>query len=180
MAILHALYAAYAVRHRDGFMLRLVIFGLVAGWVELFADRWVVEKTGTLVYDPDALFILRSPAYMPFAWASLLIQLGGVGWWLGRRWSARVASLVLGTAGTLNVALYENWARDAGWWFYRDVRMIGHAPVYVLGCEALVLLTLPVLVAVAARLPPAWSPALGALAGLWIWGAAVIAFALLG
>ncbi len=179
VVIEHVLYVGYILRHRDGLLLRLLVFGIAAGFAELLADRWVVETTGTLVYNADGLFIWRSPAYMPFAWASLLVQFGAVGWWLSRRWSVPVASLILALGGTLNVALYEEWARGAGWWFYRDVRMISHTPLYVVGCEALVVLALPALVDVAARRRLGWSLVLGALAGLWIWGAAVMAFGLL-
>ncbi len=51
-----------------------MIVAIVAGWVELLADWWLVSKTGTLVYYPGGPFILRSPLYMPFAWGIVLIQ----------------------------------------------------------------------------------------------------------
>src|SRR5271165_3898004 len=44
----NALLLAFVLRHRDGLLARLMLFGLVAGFVELAADAWLVDFTHTL------------------------------------------------------------------------------------------------------------------------------------
>jgi hypothetical protein len=50
VGIVLALNLAFIWRHRDLFLARLFVVSLVAGFVELAADWWLVDQTGTLVY----------------------------------------------------------------------------------------------------------------------------------
>ncbi|GAB3257315.1 hypothetical protein GCM10027347_19690 [Larkinella harenae] len=53
----------------DSFLRKLLVLGLIAGIGELLADWWLVDTTGTLVYPNKESMLIRSPFYMPFAWA---------------------------------------------------------------------------------------------------------------
>src|ERR1039457_2831811 len=46
----NALLLGFVFLHRDGLLARFMIFGLVAGVVELAADAWLVDYTRTLDY----------------------------------------------------------------------------------------------------------------------------------
>jgi hypothetical protein len=98
---------------------------------------------------------------------------------LSQRWSLPLASLGIGLIGALTIPLYEEWAKGAGWWFYRNTRMLSNAPWYIIGGEFLIVLTLPLMIRAAEKARPGWSIALGVLQGLWIWVAYALAFALL-
>ena len=53
-------------------MARLILFGLITGFVELAADAWIVDVTHTLDYSVGGgPMIWRSPFWMPFAWEIL-------------------------------------------------------------------------------------------------------------
>src|SRR3954471_21869430 len=44
------LLLAFVLHRGDAFLARLIVFGLVAGFMELFADAWLVTYTRTLDY----------------------------------------------------------------------------------------------------------------------------------
>src|SRR5689334_5886230 len=46
----NAILAGYALARRDRFMGRLLLFGLLVGFLELFTDAWIVDVTGSLDY----------------------------------------------------------------------------------------------------------------------------------
>jgi hypothetical protein len=86
---------------------RLMLLAVVAGWVELLADRWLVDATGTLMYHSGGPFVVRSPLYMPFAWGVVLVQTAYVGWRLlkslGKMWGVLITSLL----GAVIIPFYE-------------------------------------------------------------------------
>src|SRR5262245_8690756 len=70
----------------------LLLFGLVAGFGELWADWVHVEHFKSLVYtDYFGYRLLASPLYMPFGWALTVAQFGYFALRLRERWSARTA-----------------------------------------------------------------------------------------
>lgn len=77
---------------------------------------------------------------MPFAWTVVTIQLGYFGWWMGKRWGLPTASLLIALFGAVNIPLYEQWAKNAGWWYYRNTPMVGNTPWYIIGGEFLIAL----------------------------------------
>jgi len=174
-----ALFISYAWRHHDNFVARIILFSLVTGWTELLADQWLVDVTGTLVYLPGGPFVWRSPLYMPFAWTVVTTQLGYIGWWLSKRYGTLFASVLIGLIGAVNIPLYEQWAKGANWWFYRNTSMLGNTPWYIIGGEFLIALTLPVAMSVVEKRHWRVSVLVGVAQGLWIWGAYVLALWLL-
>lgn len=170
----------YIYRYQDALLGRFLLFGLAAGWTELLADRWLVEATGTLVYVPGGPFVMRSPLYMPFAWAVVLVQIGYIGWRLAGWLGTPAASILTALLGAVNIPLYEQWARGANWWFYQNAPMLGHTPWFIICGEALITLALPGVLLAAEKAPPGWSIALGILQGLWIWVSYAFFYTLLG
>jgi len=135
-AIILSLFVAFIFKHKDRVLLGWLVFGLVAGFGELLADWWLVQ-TGTLVYPQDEPMIWVSPAYMPFAWAMVLLQIGGLASWFTERYSTVVAGVLTAVAAGINIPLYEHLAKGADWWFYQSTPMIFSAPYYVILAEFL-------------------------------------------
>ncbi|MFL6528885.1 MAG: DUF6989 domain-containing protein [Chthoniobacterales bacterium] len=122
----------FAVARRDAFLGRLLLFGVVVGFVELFADAWLVDYTRTLDYSLGGGPILwRSPIWMPFAWEIVAVQFG----YLGLRLWERFGTLGLGFIGLLgaiNIPFYEEMAKRIHWWQYRGCRMLSNTPYYII------------------------------------------------
>jgi len=173
---MYILLGLFAFRHNDLFLKRLLVFGLTAGVVELLADCWLVKNTGTLVYPTDEPMIACSPLYMPFAWAVILIQIGYLGWLISnteKMWISMLCTTVIGFAV---IPLFEHWAKNAGWWYYQNCKMIGNTPWYIILAEGLICSFLPFFYKhISARNYRA-QLILGIIEGLWIWVSYFIAF----
>jgi len=178
--IMTSSYTWYVWWHHEALLGRILLFGLATGWTELLADRWLVDVTTTLVYLPGGPFVVRSPLYMPFAWMIVTTQLGYISWWMGKRWGIPAASLLIALFGAVNIPLYEQWAKNAEWWYYRATPMLGNTPWYIIGGEFLIALSLPATIALFEKRH--WSVSIGAgiCQGLWIWVSYFIAFRLVG
>ena len=173
-------FIVYFLARRDGLIGRLMLLAVVAGWVELLADRWLVDVTKTLVYQPGGPFVVRSPLYMPFAWGVVLIQTAYIGWRLLGPLGRSLAALLTGLVGAVTIPLYEWWAKGAVWWYYRDTCMWGVVPLYIILGEFLIAGALVLLVERLEERPWWMAPVLGAVQGLWIWVSYAVAFALVG
>ncbi|MFB6254577.1 MAG: hypothetical protein ABEI06_08210 [Halobacteriaceae archaeon] len=116
---------------------RLIILGTVAGGVELIADYFLVEIANTLVYPSSLPMILRSPLYMPLAWAILITQMGYLAYRLNEHHGSIAGSVIPAILAIGIVGIYEMGARTAGIWMYTDAPlfMIGHAPLFILIAE---------------------------------------------
>lgn len=136
-ALILALDVAFIVRYRDRTLLAWLVFGLVAGFAELPADAWLVAGTDSLVYPPDEPMLWDSPAYMPFSWAMVLIQLGVIADALRKKFSLLTASVLIAVIGGINIPIYEHLAHEGNWWSYRDTPMLFAAPYYVILAEAI-------------------------------------------
>ena len=174
---LYVFYWFYALHYKNPLILRLVLFGTIAGILELVTDHYLVSTINSLVYPGKELMIWSSPAYMPFAWSNVLLQLSFVGMLFTRKFGLLKASIILCIAGGMYIPMYEHLAKDAGWWWYNDnVRMVLNAPLYVIVCEALISLSLPVLISYAERHSPQRTVLVGLAEGLWILLSAYLAF----
>ena len=174
---LYLFYWVYAIYFKNPLVLRLVIFGTIAGILELITDHYLVDTIDSLVYPGDEMMIWSSPAYMPFAWSNVLLQLSFIGVLLTRKYGLIVASVVLCIAGGMYIPLYEHLAKDAGWWWYHNnTRMILNAPVYVIVCEALISLSLPTLTSYAERKSVLRTALVGVVEGIWIFISAFLAY----
>ena len=143
-----ALLTAFAVVRRDKLMARLILFGLLVGFVELAADAWLVNATATLDYSiAGGPLLWDSPVWMPLAWAAVAVQTGYVGIRLSERFGG-LGLLLTGVLGAVDIPYYEEMARRIHWWTYDACRMISNTPYYIILGEfgiavALVLLARP-------------------------------------
>jgi hypothetical protein len=143
VALQLAVYGGYLLATRDGLILRLAIFGLIVGFVELYGDAWAVREAG-LSYPPAEPMIWASPLYMPFAYVPAMMQFGYLAWWAAQRWSLLSASLFLGAVGGASMPGYEYLAKSAGFWEYRGVPMLlDTTPYYIILAEVLLAVVLP-------------------------------------
>lgn len=176
---LYLFYWFYAWKFNNPLILRLLIIGTVAGILELVSDHYLVQTIGSLVYPGNELMFWDSPAYMPFAWSNVLLQLSFIGVLLTRKYGLLKASIVLCIAGGMYIPMYEHLAAGAEWWWYnKNTWMILNAPVYVIICEALISLSLPTLVFFSEHQKWGRSIILGLIIGIWIFVSAIVAFTL--
>jgi hypothetical protein len=178
--VMPLIYLWYVRCCHDLLLGRILLFGLATGWTELLADHWLVDTTATLFYLPGGPFVWNSPLYMPFAWMIVVTQLGYFGWWMAKRWGVAIASLLIALFGAVNIPLYEQWAKNAGWWYYRNTPLLGNTPWYIIGGEFLITLSLPAAIMFLEKRHWSLSICAGICQGLWIWVSYVIAFRLLG
>jgi hypothetical protein len=184
-----SLYAAYTARYRDWKLLRWLVVVVVAGFVELVADWWLVMRagpildgvqTGNLIYG-EMPKIWKSPAYMPLAWAGVLVQIMALGVWLRGRLGMVKATLITALIGGINIPVYEMIARWAEWWIYVHVPMaVKNAPWYIIVGEFLCCLPLVWIGVRAERARVDRLILLGVLAGAGIFVAYWVAFQMVG
>ena len=175
-----ALVAIAARRAWRPLVARLLLFGLVAGIIELFTDFSGEVVARSLIYPPNEPMLWASPLYMPLSWMVTLTLIGYLAWRLGTLAPGWAAILLTGLWGAVNIPFYEEMAYHAGWWRYAPAPGLGHTPYYVMLFEGLLVALLPPLVA---RLETRgwWSVALRGLAlGVWAPWAALFAWLLIG
>jgi len=178
---LYAFYWFYALYFKNPLIHRLVIFGTIAGILELVTDHYLVETIDSLVYPGDEPMIWSSPAYMPFAWSNVLLQLSFIGVLLNKRYNMIKASIILCIAGGMYIPLYEHLAKGAGWWWYNpNTIQLLNAPVYVIVCEALISLSLPTFIAYAYKHSLRKTTLLGVGEGIWIFASAILSYTIAG
>jgi hypothetical protein len=140
------LVCGYLLWTRDPLIRALLIFALVVGFGELPADAFSVLTKQTLVYPPGGPMLWASPLYMPFSWLAVMVQMGFIAHWLEQRLGTGRAMGIMGLLGLSYVPLFEYLAHSAGFWYYRDCRMLlGITPFYVILAEGLILAALPLL-----------------------------------
>jgi hypothetical protein len=161
----------------------LLLFGLVAGVLELWADWVHVVYFHSLVYtDYFGFELLASPSYMPIAWWLTVVQFGYFGLRLADRWPAWAAVGVPTALGMTLPPWYEEFAAPARVWFYPPHGlMLSHTPLWIIftygGCMFAIASS-----AVLFYRPRAWGRAViaGVFTGASIMFSGVIWFALLG
>lgn len=142
----NALLLGFVLLHRDGLLLRFMLFGLAAGFMELAADAWLVDFTRTLDYSIGGGPLLwRSPAWMPFAWEVVAVQFGYLGLRLQEHFG-KFGLVIIGVLGAINIPYYEEMARRIHWWRYGGCRMISGTPYYIILGEFLIAMVFAVLV----------------------------------
>jgi hypothetical protein len=170
----------YLIVYRDRVLLHWILFGLAAGWIELIADWYLIAETRTLDYPPKEWIIWKSPAYMPFDWAMVLIQLGVVGTWLRNRRGLLWGTVLTGLIGGIFIPFYECLANRADWWSYHDTPMFWHVPYYIVLAEFLLSVPLVLMDHLVEGRSLAYSVLLGVVEGFAILVAAVFAYWLVG
>lgn len=172
----NALLLGFAYLHRDGLLMRFMIFGLVAGFTELAADAWLVGYTRTLDYSiGGGPMLWRSPLWMPFAWEIVAVQFGYLGLRLQEHFG-KFGLILIGLLGAVNMPYYEEMARRIHWWQYRSCRLLGGTPYYIILGEFFIAVAFALLVKKFRRSDVASASLLGAAAGAAIFVSYGIAF----
>jgi hypothetical protein len=161
----------------------LLLFGLVAGVLELWADWVHVVYFHSLVYtDYFGFRLLSSPSYMPIGWWLTTVQFGYLGLRLADSWPAWAAVAVATAVGMTLPPWYEELAPTARTWYYPPHGvMLSHTPLWIIftygGCMFVIASA-----AVLFYRPKAWGRAViaGVFTGAGIMFSGVIWFALLG
>ena len=167
--VMNLIFSAYVLLRRDMLMATLMVFGLVAGFAELFSDHYAIV-TGSLVYPKEGPFLWTSPLYMPFSWVFTFAQLGYLAVYIRQRNGLVLSIIAMAFIGGSSIPIYEYLAKNAEFWYYQKVPMLwSSVPIYVIASEAFLAISLPFL---AARLQPEkWALAalLGLIQGAWIY-----------
>lgn len=169
-----------ALRWRDVFLQKLVLFGLVAGITELAADNWLVNGINSLFYPAEQVHIWASPFYMPLAWAVILIQVGYLGGLLGMKKSLIKSIGISFIIGILFIPVFETCAKFAGWWYYESSAKLLDTPYYIILGEGLICAALPIIFHKIARKNWLGTALTGILQGLWIFAAYYIGYLIFG
>jgi hypothetical protein len=169
-------YGLYAWSTGDKLIQRLFIFGLAAGFAELMADAWLVHFTRTLIYPEGGPMLASSPAYMPFSWLVVIIQLGFIAHLLLLKFSVVRTGFLLMLLAGLMIPLYEYWAIKAGWWHYRHTAMIWGVPYFIFGAEAILAFSIPFFVKRVAEGKLYFNVIFGILQGIIMWLACIAAY----
>ena len=160
---------------------RLMLVGLVAGICELFTDASGQYVVHSLIYPVGELTIWTSPLYMPLSWLVTLTYLGYISWRLRALLGWRIAILLCGLLGAIDIPFFEEISYYGGWWRYVPTHfMLGHTPAYVALFEGLVVAVLPLLFDRLERRTWMETVALGVVTGIWLAISALTAWLLLG
>ncbi len=160
---------------------RLMLVGLIAGICELFTDASGQYVVHSLVYPTGELTIWTSPLYMPLSWLVTLTYLGYISWRLRALLGWRVAIILCGLLGAIDIPLFEEISYYGGWWRYESTHlMLGHTPAYVALFEGLIVAVLPLLFDRLERRTWIETVILGIFIGIWMAVAALTAWLLLG
>jgi len=138
-----SLFLTHTLVYKDRVMARLLLFGLTFGVVELMADALCVRYTRTLDYSvAHSPMLGLSPYWMPTAWMIVAAQIGYVGSRLMVRFGTGLGMALTALLGAVNIPFYEEMAFHAHWWRYMNCRMLGHTPLYIIGAELIIGLSL--------------------------------------
>lgn len=171
----------YAFLRQDRFLKKLLLFGIIAGIIELFADNWLVNGIQLLIYPRNEAMIWASPAYMPFAWAVVLIQVGYLGYLISKVHGIKLGSMATFGIGLVFIPVFEFLAKYAGWWEYVTTdKMILHTPYFIILGEGLICLLLPLIFFKEWKLKWWYSLLLGLFAGIWIYFCYFVAYNITG
>lgn len=112
----------------------LLIFGVAAGVLELWADWVHVTHFGSLVYtDYFGFRLLASPSYMPIGWGLTVVQFGYLALRLRDRWKPWIAVSAVTILGMALPPWYEELAAPAQAWYYTTGGpMLSHTPVWII------------------------------------------------
>jgi hypothetical protein len=164
----NAILIGFTVWTRDPVIARLLVFGLAVGVVELAADAWIVDVTGTLDYTPShSMMVWRSPWWMIMAWELVALQFAYIGLRLRDRFGALGLALS-GLLGAVNIPFYEEMALRLSWWRYGGCPMLSNTPYYIIIGEFFLVVCFGLLAPSVRRSSWLLVGASGALAGVCI------------
>lgn len=176
-----AVLVVYSFIKKDTQFQVFLLFSMLAGFTELLADYWLVKGINDLEYASPEPLLVVSPAYMPFAWAVVLSQIGFIGWRLVTQLGMLKASIIIGIVGGIIIPVYEHSAKGAAWWVYNDwTHEFWNAPYYIILGEALICMVLPWIFEKINNKKWMLAAGLGVLHGLWIFISYYLSYLIVG
>jgi len=168
-ALIELSFIAYILVKRDELGQKFMMACLVAGFVELLADWYLIVIDKSLVYMPGGPFVWKSPLYMPFSWTGNLFIFGVIGRWFDKKWNLATAAVITGILGGIIMPYWEYVAKSSGFWYYRDTMMLGPVPYYIIVGEFFIAACLPLAFRLVKRFNN-WlaSIGMGIIFGLWL------------
>jgi hypothetical protein len=161
----------------------LLLFGLVGGILELWADWLHTTYFHSLVYTDYLGFkLFESPSYMPIGWCVTIVQFGYLALRLQEFWPKPLAVGVLTVLGMSLPPWYEELAAPAKAWHYQPTGiMVSHTPLWIILTYGGCMFSIATL-ALKFYAPRAWGQALlgGIFTGAAIMYSAVLCISLLG
>ncbi len=168
---------AYAFYNKDQRLIAILLMATIAGFLELFADKWLVETTNKLFYEKGEPMLLDSPAYMPFSWAVILTQFAVITDRIRQYWNMLWAVIAGALLGGMLIPFFEHCAKGACWWSYSDWQHeFWNTPYFIILGEALIGALLPIVALKLTKPLSFWVLLAGVIVGLWIWGAYYISY----
>lgn len=187
IVLAYVAYAVYAIKIRDHTLWLWLIFGFFTGLTELASncDYFLVEEMKVLIYPSDFPKIGVTPAYLRFGWGLIFTTLGLIGLYIRKRSPTSVeATLLTAALGAILISVFENLARQAGWWYYQKTPMLIWTPYFVNVFEFLsTLVIVPVgwwIVSSPTKRAYFWAVGFGIAMGIWMCIAMRIAYWFLG
>jgi hypothetical protein len=176
--LLNLMIICFIIKQKDFMLARFYVFGLLVGFGELPSDYLAVAVQHTLVYAANEPFIWKSPAYMPFSWAVVMVQLGYLAWWMFHKWGLLKATLLTSILGSINLPTYEFIAKQAGFWYYQNSWMIffDSTPVYVIAGEFLLVISIPYIILQVEKCKPLWIPLWSLIQSVLIYISTIVAY----
>ncbi|MDH4261451.1 MAG: hypothetical protein OEV78_00240 [Spirochaetia bacterium] len=162
-------YFIYVHFFGNSLLRKLFYFGITVGFVELFNDTWLIAVKKVLIYYPGGPFIIDTPLYMPFCWASILITFGYLAGYLNTKTSLSKTTLLLSISAAFYIPFFEKIADEALWWHYIDSPSIHGVPWFVIIGEFLLAIPIPFIIQKLENANSYWIFVLGTIEGFIVW-----------
>lgn len=133
----------FVIYKRDGLILKFMVGTMILGFVELFADHWLVDGIQVLFYAQESPFIWSSPFYMPFLWGVMTLRTAFISWVITRKYGLFWSTVALTVMGAGMGTFWESFALGAKWWYYESNNMIFAAPKFIVAGEIFFSMCIP-------------------------------------
>ncbi|MEI6583442.1 MAG: FAD-dependent oxidoreductase [Chitinophagia bacterium] len=179
--IMYGSICLHSFSKADSFMQRIIVLGTAAGFTELLANNWLIKGLHALNFPDHQPSFFSTPAYMPFAWALILVQIGYVGYIYSFKKSTTKAFILNFSLGILLIAVFNIVAKNAHWWEYaKSEHMLLQTPTFILLGNGLICAVLPFIFRQQLNSSTRISFLIGIGLGLWIFAAYLLSHILLG
>lgn len=155
---------------KDSLMGKFLLCAMIMGFVELFADHWLVEDIKVLTYPADGPHIWSSPLYMPFLWGTMTLLNAHIAWIFTLRIGLVKTTAMFMLMGLAMGLKWESMARGAEWWWYSEAGpMISDVPWFIIIGEVFCMMTLPFMLFHLGNRSFVYAVPFGVALGLFIW-----------
>ena len=133
----------YLASSKDRLVLTFWLTTMILGFVELFADNWLVTGIQVLFYETEEPLIWSSPLYMPFLWGTMTLRTAFISWVVTKKYGLLLSTVMMAITGAFMGTFWESLALEARWWYYVSDHMIFKAPIFIVVGEILFSMCIP-------------------------------------